>query len=114
MTGSPINYPALLQYCRGNQQLAAKLLAAFLQGREPYLAEIEQALLGRDADEIRAVCHKIKGAAVTLRADRLVSLVAQIRQYVIDDKMDEAQGCLPSLKIMFAEIEEFTLSKDRA
>nr|MBF0222524.1 Hpt domain-containing protein [Desulfobulbaceae bacterium] len=114
---SSVNLEALIDYCAGKESLAQRVLESFLQISPQYLAEFTKALECGDSDELRALCHKNQGAAGIIHAESLLRLIAQIRQFAIDQEIEKAQECLPELEKAFAEINAFikkTLSPDPA
>ncbi|WP_435009231.1 ATP-binding protein [Tundrisphaera lichenicola] len=54
------------------------------------LAQIERALIGRDADAVARHCHSLRGAALTITAERLAATGRTIEVLASDGRLDEA------------------------
>jgi len=94
-------------YCRGNEDLVQKLLDSFAQVGLPYLKELRDAVESCDAESVRAVCHKIRGAGSIICAEPLLAIVDKIRQSAVDADFDRAKGLLPELEKAFSDVIDF-------
>ena len=104
---SPVDLEGLRSYCAGKEELVQKVLGAFMQAGPSYLEELTAAFETCDSEEIRALCHKIRGAGSILHAAPMLAIVSQIRQSSIDAEFGRAKGYLSALEKAFADICDF-------
>jgi len=104
---NPIDIQGFSTYCRENADLIQKLLDSFVQVGPPYLKELCDAIESNDADGIRSICHKIRGAGSIIRAEPLLEIVEEVRKSAVDANFDRAKGFLPELKKAFADVIDF-------
>ncbi|MDG2385755.1 MAG: Hpt domain-containing protein [Pirellulaceae bacterium] len=76
----PIDFQRLLHRCRGNERLVRQLVATFQQKIDEDVALLEGALDRKDASEIAAVAHRVKGTAANIAADGIREAAEEIEQ----------------------------------
>ena len=103
----PTDLKGLRAYCGGKEALVQKVLNSFVEVSPQYLKELSEVLVNGNCEEIRALCHKIRGAGSIIRADSLLEIVAQIRQSSIDAELDQAKERMPALEKAVADISDF-------
>jgi hypothetical protein len=104
---APLNMQGFIEYCGGNEALVQKLLDSFLQVGPQYLKELCDAVEGCQAEDIRSLCHKIRGAGSVICAGPLLTIVDKIRQSAVDNDFDRAKEFLPELKKAFSDVTDF-------
>ena len=76
----PIDFQKLPHRCRGNESFVRDLVATFQQKINEDVALLEKALDRKDAQQIAAVAHRVKGTAANLAADGIREAAEQIEQ----------------------------------
>ncbi len=104
---SPVDIERLRSYCAGLEELVQKVLGAFMLAGPSYLVELTTALESGNVEEIRALCHKIRGAGSIVHAIPMLAIIAQIRQSSIDAECDRAKEYLSDLAKAFTDIFDF-------
>jgi HPt (histidine-containing phosphotransfer) domain-containing protein len=80
----------LLERLGDDAELVAEVLAVFLEDAPVRLAAIHAALAQRDAAELRAAAHALKGAAASIAAIRLFEAAQALEHTSHDGQLDGA------------------------
>lgn len=106
-----INYQKLEEMFLGKTDKVQMLVSA-LQKRIPeWLAEAKEAVDSNDADNIRKVCHRIRGAAGTITAEKLEEAAIQWGDIVKENRTAEIAAGYDNLINALKELEDYTLGK---
>ncbi len=92
-----IDMEELLRFCRNNKEMAAKIIQAYVSTIPLYIQEAQDAATSNDPQIIRAMCHKLSGAARSVRAPQVTASIEQLRELVIDHKFNEIPTALSSV-----------------
>lgn len=102
-----INYEALLTMFMGKTDKVNQLIIA-LQARIPeWQQELSQAVSPIDYDEVRKVCHRIRGAAGTITAERAAYLATTLGDAVKKNEFDKVDSLAAELQQSLTDIENF-------
>jgi HPt (histidine-containing phosphotransfer) domain-containing protein len=104
---APFNIQGFIEYCGGNKALVQKLLDSFVQVGPQYFKELSDAVESCQSEDIRALCHKIRGAGSIICAEHLLMIVDKIRQNAVDADYERAKASLPELKKAFSDVTDF-------
>jgi two-component system sensor histidine kinase/response regulator len=91
------NRAKALEECMGNEQLIARMAAAFLKTLPASLAAIREAVRGRDAEKLRVAAHTLKGAASSLYAGGVSAAALALETIGRSGALDGADRALESL-----------------
>ncbi len=84
----------LLSRCMGRGDLLEKLLANFDEYLMPQVSELEQAVQVNDAEQVRAIAHRMKGAALTVSARALSQSAERLEACMRLPAPDRTADCL--------------------
>jgi CheY-like chemotaxis protein len=93
------NPEAFLVRLAGDEPLARKIVAGFLNDLPGRLQSLNGMLEGGDAQGVRLLAHALKGAGATVSAEALRALFLQLQQAA-------AAGRLSAARVLLPEIEE--------
>ncbi len=82
---------ALLDRLFGDRALMAEVIALFVDDCPLRLAAIDQAVQGRNPEDLRTAAHALKGAAASLSALRLFEATAALERVGAESRMDAAE-----------------------
>ena len=80
----------LAQITAGNEKLARRLVAGFLRDLPPKLAAIERAVTRKDAGELAASAHALRGAFAIFNAQRSLAAARKLEALARDHQLEEA------------------------
>jgi PAS domain S-box-containing protein len=101
-----IDWSAALESVQGDRDLLKSVIDAVRSECPAKLAELEQALCGKDAAVVRRSAHTIKGALRTFEAKQASDLAAQIEEAGQQGNLDGATGLVVALKHELAAVLE--------
>jgi HPt (histidine-containing phosphotransfer) domain-containing protein len=84
----------LLSRCMGRVDLLEKLLANFDGYLTPQVSELEQAVQLQDAELVRRIAHRLKGAALTVSARALSQSAERLEARMLSTSSDRSTDCL--------------------
>ena len=92
----------------GNEKLARKLVAGFLQDFPPKLSAIERAVSHKDADKLASAAHALRGAFAIFNAHKAVGaarkLEAMGREHRLESATEEFQALSADLSRLAGEL----------
>lgn len=91
----------LLGRLNGNETLVRNIARMFLDKVPDYISVIEKNLAERDYSAVRNQAHSLKGAAVTLGADRLAALAGELEKPDVLNGPDQAEQAMRQLAAEF-------------
>ena len=86
---APIDFRQLLHRCRGNEGLAKRIVASFQQKIDEDIALLEGALGRKDADQLAAVAHRVKGTAANVAAEGIREAAEEIELIARSGRFDQ-------------------------
>ena len=104
------NHESLLARLMGDQGLAGKLIAIFLEDAPQRLLALKDRLAARDACGARLQAHTLKGAAATVSAEALRSVCSEVQEAAASGNILRASAMLPQLQEQF-ELFQATLKE---
>ena len=106
-----INYEKLKEMFLGKTDKVEMLIDALKKRIPEWLVEAEEALASEDSENIRKVCHRIRGAAGTITAEKLEDAAIQWGNIVKENRQDDIKAGYEKLLQAIKELEEYTLKK---
>lgn len=94
---SVIDMDQLLVFTKNDKEMAQRIIQAYASTVPQYIQEMQGAVSTNDPQTIRATCHKLIGAAKSVRAPQVVESVEHLRQQVIDQKLSEIPRSLAAI-----------------
>ncbi len=101
----PLNASEALANTGNSIEILAEIVQTFLDDLPDRVEEMAVAIAGGRADALQRNAHALKGAAVTLHADRTRELAARIETLGCEDQLEEAAKVFESLR---AELDRLT------
>jgi CheY-like chemotaxis protein/HPt (histidine-containing phosphotransfer) domain-containing protein len=93
---------ALLVLVSGDRGLAAELAELFLDDLEPRMTEIKAAVMGSDAERLRAGAHALRGSAATMMAQNVATAAGALEGIGRSGLLDGVQRALEDLNVALA------------
>ncbi len=94
--------------CSNNLDFVAELLNHLHQKSGPkWIVAIEEGIKSGNSDEVRDVCHGMKGASATIFAWRISNLALELEYLARDGKLQQLATRIPELKEVFTELKEW-------
>lgn len=94
--------------CHGNMDIVVELLQHLYQKSGPkWIAAMETGIRLEDSEEIREVCHGMKGACATVFAWRISNLALEFELLAREGKILELNDRVGELKNAFIELEKW-------
>ena len=90
----------------GNPELLAEICSMFMDGWQESRDELENAVIARDAGEIRRVAHRVKGSAGNLSACVVADTAARLELLGLRGDLDEARVLLRRLDLAVVEFDK--------
>lgn len=103
-----INYQKLLGMFLGNTDKVDMLIAALNKRIPEWLTEAQEALASNDPENIRKVCHRIRGAAGTITAEKLEDAAIKWGNIVKENRTEEITSGFDNLVTAIKELEDYT------
>ncbi len=103
-----INYKKLEEMFLGNTDKVNVLVDALKKRIPEWVAEAKEALDSQDNETIRKVCHRIRGAAGTITAEKLEEAAIEWGDIVKQDRREDISAGYEKLIAAINELEEFT------
>jgi HPt (histidine-containing phosphotransfer) domain-containing protein len=97
-----IDFAALRKHVANYDTLFQTLLQLFLDQAPLWIDELGQAFADNDPVLVRQICHKIKGGAGTLKAQRIIEAALELKKHAVDGDLANAGE---SLALLVAAIE---------
>lgn len=94
----------LMERLGGNTSLLERLAGIFTQSGTQYLAEIESALVDKDAEQLNRAAHTLKGAVSSLGGARATEAIRELEDCAGDPDMKNAPLLLANVRF---EIQAF-------
>ncbi len=100
--GHPVfDYAGALESFMGKSAVVERVMNGFLEKVEAQIRELSVSLDSRNAPEIRAVAHSIKGGALSLEAVRLGRKAEELEDAAEQDQLNECRTLFTELKKEF-------------
>ena len=99
-----LNYPDLLQRCRGRVDLAARLVGKLVEQAGEDARGISQAIHQQNAGALAASAHRLKGASANVSAANLRLLAAELESLGRNNNLPAAASLLPKLETELARL----------
>jgi HPt (histidine-containing phosphotransfer) domain-containing protein len=96
-----IDEVGLLKRLNGNDALAKKIVLMFVEKAPLYISVIEENLADSNYTGVRNQAHRLKGAAVTLGADRLVAAAGTLEELDVINEPGQAGQAMQQLTVEF-------------
>jgi two-component system, sensor histidine kinase and response regulator len=109
-TEAVFNREELLARLMGDQGLASKVIAGFLNDAPRQLLALKHKLEKGDADGARVQAHTLKGAAATVSAEALRALCVEVQKAAAAKALHRALALLPRMQEQF-ELLQATLKE---
>lgn len=106
-----INYKKLEEMFLGKTEKVEILISALKKRVPEWLVEAKQAAESQDADNIRKVCHRIRGAAGTITAEKLEEAAIKWGDIVKENRTEEIAAGYDNLIKALEELKEYTWQK---
>ncbi len=101
----PADYGALLQRCEGDKDFADKLITTFLNKAADDISRMEELAKRHDGQEIARAAHALRGAAVSVAANRIAHQASLIENAALAGKTEGIGECVCCLR---SHLDEFT------
>ena len=92
---------AFVERLMGNEELARRVAAMFVDTMPGQLAALSKAIARSDATASRIAAHSIKGAAANVGGDSVQDLAARMEKLVESGSMETASSVFPELEANF-------------
>ena len=102
---------ALLDRLMGDEELAAVIIAGFLDDMPRQLAAIKESAWQEKTDAAAAQAHKIKGAAANVGGDALCQVAFEMEKAGKAGAMEQLKDLLPQLESRFIQLKNAMESK---
>ena len=90
--------------CNGNIAIVKELLAHLYQQSGPkWLAGLQNAIDTGNSEELREICHGMKGASATVFAWRIASLALELENLARDGEVEQVKNRMAELQAVFDE-----------
>jgi signal transduction histidine kinase/CheY-like chemotaxis protein len=93
-----LDYPDLLQRCRGGVELAARLVGKLVEQAGEDARGISLAIHQHNAGALAASAHRLKGASANVSAGNLRLLAAELESFGRNNNLSAAAALLPKLE----------------
>ena len=93
-----LDWQAVLEGMGGDRQLLGEVIDAFNQEAPARMAEIKEALAGRDAPRLRRAAHTLKSALAHFAATAAVAAALRLEQMGREGKLEHAEEALIELQ----------------
>jgi len=98
----------LKKNCNNKLDIVVELLNHYQQKSGPkWIAAIEQGINSNNSEEVREVCHGMKGASATIFAWRISNLALEFEYLARDSAIQELSSRMPELTKLFNELSEW-------
>ena len=94
----PIDWKALRLNCAGDETLMHEVLAVFRNEAQGLLDDVARAVAAKDAQAVKLTSHRLKGALVSLAAERATECAREL-------ELCGASGVLNDANVLFVELE---------
>ncbi len=100
-----IDLARLMKNCNGNTAIVKELIAHLREKSGPkWIAALERAIAAGDAEELREICHGMKGASATVFAWRISNLALEFEYLARDGDLALLSSRMNELLNMFDEL----------
>jgi HPt (histidine-containing phosphotransfer) domain-containing protein len=103
-----INYPKLIMMFSGNAEKVELLIAALKKRIPEWLLEAEEVCASKNPETIRSFCHRIRGAAGTITAERLEDAAARWGAMAKENPAEDLAAGHADLARAMKELAEYT------
>ncbi len=103
----PVDYQKLLKTCQGMEELARELLSDLARECPKWMENAERAVKESDPEEIRRICHLIRGSASTVHAEGLSQAAEKLGKAAREGKPGLYPERLKALKEAASELERW-------
>jgi HPt (histidine-containing phosphotransfer) domain-containing protein len=94
--------------CSNNLAIVVELLRHLHEKSGPkWIAAIEEGIKSGNGEEVRDVCHGMKGASATIFAWRISNLALEFEYLARDGELQKLGSRLPELQQVFIELKEW-------
>jgi len=100
----PFDEADLLERVMGNENLARRVAARFVDDMPKQLTALADALARADAKTIRCVAHGIKGSAANVGGMPLSDVASKLERSGEAGDLESAAGILPALSLGFDQL----------
>jgi HPt (histidine-containing phosphotransfer) domain-containing protein len=98
------NETDLIERVMGNEDLARRVAAKFLQGIPGKLADLSAAIHRGDARNTRCIAHAVRGAAANLSAEPLSDIASKLEALGETGDLKSSAALLPELLLSFDKL----------
>jgi signal transduction histidine kinase/DNA-binding response OmpR family regulator/HPt (histidine-containing phosphotransfer) domain-containing protein len=102
-----VDLESLQRRCMNNRKLAAKAIRMFDLGIDRDLALVKQSVTDRNARNLAAAAHKVKGSAANVSAEPVRKIAAELERLGRADELDQTQAALEELTIQIAGFRDY-------
>lgn len=104
-----IDIKALTEMFFGNKEKVNLVIEALIQRIPEWQIETKHCADGNDTTAIRELCHRIRGAAGSIKAEKLSAAAASLGDIIKDEKFDKVPAGFAKLNHCLEEIRQETL-----
>lgn len=103
-----INYPKLAEIFHGKTDRVDLLVNALKKRLPEWIVEIQESPGSTDPDSLRKACHRIRGAAATITAEKLEDAAKKLGDIIKENRPEEIAPAYDHLMVVIKELEEYT------
>ena len=89
----------------GNEEFKTELMQTFFESMQQSFAQLEQAVIENNYDDIRRVAHTIKGASSSLGVQSIAAIAADIEQLGRNQITDNTESLFKRMKDLYLHIQ---------
>lgn len=105
-----INLDALSQLFFGDRSKVQLVIDALIQRIPEWQKDVQTCSATMDIEEIRQLCHRIRGAAGSIKAEKLAASATRLGDIIKAQQFDKAEACFADLEQCLAELLAFTVT----
>ncbi len=103
-----INYKTLEEMFLGKTDKVELLIDALKERLPEWLTEVEEAQASKDAEATRNICHRIRGAAGTITAEKLENAAMKLGDIAKENRPEEITTGYENLIMAINELDDYT------
>lgn len=104
-----IDLDALSQMFFGDRSKVQLVIDALIQRIPDWQKDVQICSATKDLNETRQLCHRIRGAAGSIKAEKLAASATRLGDIIKANQFDKAEACFADLEQCLAELLTFTL-----
>lgn len=106
-TPAPLDGARLAEICEGDHEFERELMDEYLVSVPPLIQQVQDALVGKDSDQIRRAAHTLKGASSSVGAASVYRISLALEMSVREGRFDEVQGLHEQLCVAYQELKDY-------